>query len=142
MINQDLLQKYNVPVPRYTSYPTVPYWKDAIDVNEWKSNFSKQFSLVNKQKGISIYLHLPFCESLCTYCGCNKKITKNHSVEDEYIAAILKEWDMYLSLMAEPPAIREFHLGGGTPTFFSAKNLEKIIGRILSKAVISPAHDF
>jgi oxygen-independent coproporphyrinogen-3 oxidase len=142
MIDKDLLQKYNVPVPRYTSYPTVPYWKDAIDSDQWKANFSKQFNLHNHKDGISLYIHLPFCESLCTYCGCNKKITTNHAVEDEYIPAILKEWDMYLALMGEAPLIRELHIGGGTPTFFSPQNLEKLVGSILAKAIISEQHDF
>src|SRR3954468_1706070 len=95
----NLLQKYNVPAPRYTSYPTVPFWNETIDSAKWELNFQHQFSIQNKY-GISLYIHLPFCESLCTYCGCNKKITTNHSVEETYIDSILKEWNMYLELMS------------------------------------------
>src|SRR5207237_525487 len=85
-----------------------------------------QFAIHNSTKGISLYIHLPFCESLCTYCGCNKKITTNHKVEDEYLLAIEKEWELYKALMYEKPVIREIHLGGGTPTFFSPQNLETL----------------
>jgi oxygen-independent coproporphyrinogen-3 oxidase len=139
-MNSLLLKKYNVPAPRYTSYPTVPFWKD-INVSDWEINFQEQFKKENRD-GISLYIHLPFCESLCTYCGCNKKITTNHSVEERYISAILKEWDMYLELMNEVPLIKEIHLGGGTPTFFSAENLERLINGICEKAVIHPKHEF
>ena len=137
-----LLNKYNVPVPRYTSYPTVPFWEDGIDSSQWKTVFSEQFALSNGKDGVSLYLHLPFCESLCTYCGCNKKITTNHGVENEYMAALAKEWDLYLELMEEAPIIRELHLGGGTPTFFTPENLEKLLELIFSKARIHPQHEF
>ncbi len=135
-----LLKKYNVPAPRYTSYPTVPFWKDEINVADWEVNFQEQFRRQNKE-GISLYIHLPFCESLCTYCGCNKKITTNHSVETRYVDAVLKEWKMYLELMNEPPLIREIHLGGGTPTFFSAQNLKKLLNGITSKCNVHPQHE-
>jgi len=142
MIDQALLAKYNVPVPRYTSYPTVPYWNETIEVGIWKENFISQFHKGNKKDGISLYIHLPFCESLCTYCGCNKKITTNHNVENEYIKAIKKEWDLYVSLMNETPIIRELHLGGGTPTFFSPKHLEELLFYILGKSIVHAEHEF
>lgn len=137
-----LLNKYNVPVPRYTSYPTVPFWKDNLDAEQWKEVFSKQFKVSNSKEGISLYLHLPFCESLCTYCGCNKKITTNHSVEDEYITAIAKEWELYRQLMDEMPVIRELHLGGGTPTFFSPKNLTRLLNIVFENSIIAADHEF
>ena len=138
----DLLEKYNVAVPRYTSYPTVPYWKNDIDVQQWQQAFQQQFSLKNNREGISLYLHLPFCEKLCTYCGCNKKITGNHSVEEEYMNALIKEWKLYLQLMDSRPVIREVHLGGGTPTFFSPEILTKLLNSIFENATIHPQHEF
>ena len=141
-IDPVLLNKYNVPVPRYTSYPTVPFWKDQLDAAQWKTIFQQQFKLKNSKEGISLYLHLPFCASLCTYCGCNKKITTNHSVEEVYIEALLKEWNIYLGFMNEAPVIRELHLGGGTPTFFSPGNLKKLLSGIFEKSIISPDHEF
>ena len=141
-IPTNLLNKYNVPVPRYTSYPTVPSWNDAIEKQRWVSVFQKQFDKFNHQEGIRISIHLPFCESLCTYCGCNKKITANHSVEEEYLQTIIKEWSLYRKLMNEPPIIRELHLGGGTPTFFSPLNLTRLLKVIFKNSIIHPNREF
>src|SRR4051812_3720830 len=117
-----LSSKYNVAAPRYTSYPTVPYWEQStFDQQLWSKALIRSASQMDPGAGISIYIHLPFCESLCTYCGCNTRITKNHKVEEPYIAAVLKEWQLYLQLFEQRPVIRELHLGGGTPTFFSAE---------------------
>lgn len=140
--DSQLLHKYNVATPRYTSYPTVPFWDQQIDTEKWMQVFSQQFSEHNSAEGLSLYLHLPFCESLCTYCGCNKKITRNHGVEVEYIKTLLKEWQLYLDRLTETPIIRELHLGGGTPTFFSPKNLKILMEGIFEKATRHPQHEF
>ena len=90
-MNTQLLQKYNVPGPRYTSYPTVPYWdKTPLTETRWKDLVKDIFEISNTSEGISLYIHLPYCESLCTNCGCNTRITLNHKVEQLYIAAVLK----------------------------------------------------
>ncbi|MFC7772314.1 oxygen-independent coproporphyrinogen III oxidase [Flavobacterium sp. GCM10027622] len=138
-----LLQKYNVPGPRYTSYPTVPYWEETnFSSDLWKQSLLTAFKESNSTEGISLYIHLPFCESLCTFCGCHKRITKRHEVEHPYIEAVLKEWNLYCKLFDEKPIIKEIHLGGGTPTFFSAMNLELLIKGILAKADIAPDYEF
>jgi oxygen-independent coproporphyrinogen III oxidase len=138
-----LIQKYNVPGPRYTSYPTVPYWDEAhFSYQVWLDTLKQSFHESNASEGISLYIHLPFCESLCTFCGCYKRITKNHSVEHPYIQALLKEWYLYCSLLDEKPRIKEIHLGGGTPTFFSTKNLEDLINGLLSSAIKAPDFEF
>ncbi|MBC7400842.1 MAG: oxygen-independent coproporphyrinogen III oxidase [Mucilaginibacter sp.] len=138
-----LTEKYNVPAPRYTSYPTVPYWdNDIFTTTAWKNRVQWAFAECNDTDGVSLYIHLPFCEDLCTYCGCNTRITKNHGVEVPYIAALLKEWTMYCKIMEAKPVIREIHLGGGTPTFFSAKNLELLISGILEIAKVHPKAEF
>jgi len=137
-----LLEKYNTPVPRYTSYPTVPFWKDHIETAAWQQAFKERFQSCNSKEGISLYIHLPFCESLCTYCGCNKKITTNHSVEERYLRAIIKEWSIYTRLVKEVPVIREIHLGGGTPTFFSPANLARLIDALLLRAIVHPHYEF
>ncbi len=142
-IDPALIRKYNRAVPRYTSYPTVPFWKDSIDVNEWTETFRKQFKEANQNEGISLYLHLPFCESMCTYCGCNKRITTDHKVEYDYIRALKKEWELYLALMNNRlPVIRELHLGGGTPTFFSPDNLEQLLKFIFERSELHPKLEF
>ena len=110
-MKNSLIQKYNVPGPRYTSYPTVPYWDESDFSNEiWTETLKKSFAASNTPEGISLYIHLPFCESLCTFCGCNKRITKNHAVEHPYIMAVLKEWTLYCNLLGEKPTIKEFAL--------------------------------
>lgn len=137
-----LVSKYNEPVPRYTSYPTVPYWNDRMDMEQWKRQFAERFGKQNAVDGLSLYIHLPFCESLCTYCGCNKKITTNHEVEEEYVLVIQEEWQLYRKLMTQTPVIREIHLGGGTPTFFSSGNLRRLIQAILKGSIIHPRREF
>ena len=136
-----LLQKYDVPTPRYTSYPTVPYWDfSTFSEKDWERSVIDTF---NSEKGeLCIYIHLPFCENLCTFCACNKRITKNHSVEDPYITSVLKEWKMYRALLPGIPKIKEIHLGGGTPTFFSADNLVALINGITADAIISNDNEF
>jgi oxygen-independent coproporphyrinogen-3 oxidase len=130
-----LIEKYNVPGPRYTSYPTVPYWEEDTFLHElWLESVRKSFTQSNTSEGISLYIHLPFCESLCTFCGCFKRITKNHAVEDPYIKAVLKEWTLYSELLDKKPIIKEIHLGGGTPTFFSGNNLQDLINGIFALA--------
>ena len=130
-----LTQKYNIPGPRYTSYPTVPYWDmSAFSAKKWKETLTKSFDESNEEEGISLYIHLPFCESMCTFCGCHKRITKRHEVEIPYINTVLKEWKLYCDLFSNRPVIKELHLGGGTPTFFSPENLEMLIQGIFYRA--------
>lgn len=130
---QHLIDKYNLPIPRYTSYPTVPFWQEDNDQRNWIFQLKKAISSGKAENGISLYLHLPFCESLCTYCGCNKRITTNHGVEQVYLQAILKEWNLYLDVIGTDVSIRELHLGGGTPTFFSPENLDIMMKGIFEK---------
>ncbi len=138
-----LIQKYNVPGPRYTSYPTVPYWDETdFSYQNWIDTLKKTFIESNNKEGISLYIHLPFCESMCTFCGCNKRITKNHDVENPYIEAVLKEWSLYCKILGEKPVIKEIHLGGGTPTFFSTKNLEDLINGIFHYATKAKNYEF
>lgn len=138
-----LIQKYNVAGPRYTSYPTVPYWDEAsFSLQQWKQTLKRSFDESNLAEGISLYIHLPFCESLCTFCGCHKKVTKRHDVELPYIQAVLKEWDLYCQLLEDRPIIKEIHLGGGTPTFFSVEHLQQLIQGILAKANIADRYEF
>ena len=138
-----LVQKYNVPGPRYTSYPTVPYWNpDSFSGKKWEASVVRSFAESNASEGISLYIHLPFCESLCTFCGCHKRITKKHAVEAPYIDSVLKEWKLYCDLLADRPIIKELHLGGGTPTFFSPEHLQRLINGIFKKADRAEGYEF
>lgn len=144
-----LIDKYNIPGPRYTSYPTVPFWDEAnFSSDEWENSVVKAFQESNEKEGISIYIHLPFCEDLCTFCACHKRITKRHSVEEPYLETVLQEWELYIKLLQSKtgdnifPTIKELHLGGGTPTFFSPKNLRKLLEGIFAKANIAENPEF
>ncbi|MBI1768961.1 MAG: oxygen-independent coproporphyrinogen III oxidase [Bacteroidetes bacterium] len=136
-----LLSKYDRPIPRYTSYPTVPYWQpETIDTEKWRKSLLN--TLAKEDGELCIYVHLPYCENLCTFCACNKRITKNHRIEDRYIKSVLREWSMYRNLMEVKPVIREIHLGGGTPTFFSPANLTTLIEGITKDCFIPDDHEF
>lgn len=121
---QELIKKYDRPGPRYTSYPPVPFWKDAPSQELWFEHIKQNY---DSEKGLDLYVHVPFCESLCYYCGCNRTITKDHSVEEKYLNLIKKEWDLYLQNLGFTPKIHSLHFGGGTPTFLSPKNLDSLI---------------
>ncbi|HEY8204389.1 MAG TPA: oxygen-independent coproporphyrinogen III oxidase [Pyrinomonadaceae bacterium] len=132
----DLFAKYDVPAPRYTSYPTVPFWSDMPTTEQWLNELEKAFD--DELANWSLYFHLPFCESLCTFCACNTVITRNHGREEGYKELLLKEWSYYLDRI---PKLRErpllgVHLGGGTPTFFAPENLQQILKPILSETQI------
>ncbi len=138
-----LIQKYNVAGPRYTSYPTVPYWDSfSFSAEKWLESLKRSFAESNFSEGISLYIHLPFCESLCTFCGCHKRITKRHEMEIPYVDAVLKEWKLYLDILNEKPIIKEIHLGGGTPTFFRASELKRMIEGIFEYSKIAENHEF
>ncbi len=142
-MNSSLVNKYNIPGPRYTSYPTVPFWDESgFSAEQWKESVIRSFQESNDEEGISLYIHLPFCEQLCTFCACHKRITKQHSVETPYLETVLKEWDLYLKIFEKKPKIKELHLGGGTPTFFSPANLKILLEGIFSKSEIAEYPEF
>lgn len=138
---KELLAKYDVPAPRYTSYPTVPYWETNPTTEEWVNHL--RATLKEGQGGWSLYLHIPYCESLCTFCGCNNIITKDHKKEEPYVDMVLKEWALYIEQVPEllKAPLKHIHLGGGTPTFLSAEALTRLLTPILSK-VQKVEHDF
>src|SRR4051812_8352432 len=144
-VDSDLLKKYNVPGPRYTSYPTVPYWSQNPTETEWVSSIGQALDESERQGiGAALYAHIPFCESLCTYCGCNTRITRNHGVGSPYVQTLLREWALYNEKLqrTRPIPIRELHLGGGTPTFLAPAELQLLIEGILRHATVLPGAEF
>jgi oxygen-independent coproporphyrinogen-3 oxidase len=135
-----LIAKYDVPVPRYTSYPTVPYWAEPPTQSEWIGHLRQ--TLQDSKNRWSMYMHLPFCENLCTFCGCNTTITKDHKKEDPYIQSLLQEWNLYKKQVPEllERPLTHLHLGGGTPTFFSPENLKLLISTIWNDVKKDPDH--
>ncbi|GGZ38646.1 coproporphyrinogen-III oxidase [Echinicola pacifica] len=135
----DLIEKYNQPLPRYTSYPSVSLWEDNIKEGEWIKLVRKSYDDFGNEEGLNLHLHFPYCESLCTYCGCTKQNTSDHGKEISYIEALKKEWDAYLKHLPEKPKLASIHLGGGSPTFFSAEHLKEVISYI--QATSTPLND-
>lgn len=139
---QQLINKYNVPGPRYTSYPTVPYWQtDQWKTAEWVRTIHRNRKHFNTPS-VSLYIHLPYCDSLCTFCGCHKHITTNHAVELPYIAAVLREWQLVQEVTGIPFVIEEIHLGGGTPTFFAPAQLQRLIEGIVAGNTVAEHASF
>jgi oxygen-independent coproporphyrinogen-3 oxidase len=127
-----LARKYDVPAPRYTSYPTVPFWGAAPDPGQWIDSVRRSLR-DGGPRGWSCYVHIPFCETLCTFCGCNTSITRSHGVEVPYVEQLLREWETYRRAVPEleESPLRALHLGGGTPTFLSPDSLEALLRPLL-----------
>lgn len=138
MISKELLEKYDTPVPRYTSYPTVPYWTDSPSTDEWVGSVNRVAA--KGDTTWSMYIHVPFCESLCTFCGCNTIITRNHEKEESYLKVLFQELAHYRKRTPElfNRSLRQIHLGGGTPTFLSSENLKKLVNEIKKNVLIDP----
>ena len=142
-VMRSLINKYNVPGPRYTSYPTVPFWDDKpFTVHEWVSQARRTLTESSATDGASVYIHLPFCETPCTFCGCIKRFTRNHGVEQPYVDTLIHEWMLYGQHLGVAPPVKEIHIGGGTPTFFAPENLSRLMDAIVEHARISPPFDF
>lgn len=129
-VDSQLIKKYNVAGPRYTSYPTVPYWEGAPTVDAWVGAIKTALTESEAMnRGAAIYVHIPFCEQLCTFCGCNTRITKKHERGAPYIQAVIKELELYYKALnrTQPIPFSEMHLGGGTPTWLTAEELKTLI---------------
>jgi oxygen-independent coproporphyrinogen-3 oxidase len=128
-----LLEKYDVPVPRYTSYPAVPNWQETPSSERWFT--AVQDALSGDAATLAVYVHLPFCETLCTFCGCNTVITRNHERSAPYVETVLAELDIYVKhvdALGRRP-ISQLHLGGGTPTFMPPAVLAALLAGIADR---------
>ena len=129
----ELFAKYDVPIPRYTSYPTVPEWHEAPTTGQWTATLADAVEAPNAT--LSLYVHLPFCESLCTFCGCNTVITRDHARAQPYLDLVFRELDAYLAAvpgLASRP-VCQMHLGGGTPTFLAPEQLAQLVDGVFSR---------
>lgn len=125
-VSLDLLHRYNVPGPRYTSYPTAPVWKESFGPADYESVLQESASSP-KPAPLSLYLHLPFCEKLCYFCACTVVITgTQHVLEDDYLALLEREIDWVADRLGDGRSVVQLHLGGGTPTYFTPENLTRL----------------
>src|ERR1051326_4959665 len=126
-VNLDLVKKYNVPGPRYTSYPPATQFSEGIG----RELLLEQIEANNEMAGdLSLYFHLPFCETLCWYCGCTTVITRNHNQAQTYLDHLEKEVAQMLTLINPRRKVVQLHWGGGTPTFLHPDEIRRLGGMI------------
>src|SRR5271168_4304335 len=134
-VSEALLEKYNRPGPRYTSYPTAPVWKDDFGPGDLEDSFAKAEAL---ETPLSLYMHLPFCESLCLFCACNVSIQKDKSVAIPYLAALKQEIEHVAGLVSKKRPVIQFHWGGGTPTYLTPAQMEDLFGHAHERFAFAP----
>ncbi|MGH8231244.1 MAG: oxygen-independent coproporphyrinogen III oxidase [Steroidobacteraceae bacterium] len=133
-----LIAKYDVAGPRYTSYPTVPYWDATPTAAQWIEHVAAALAQADAH-GAALYLHIPFCRALCTFCGCNTRITRSHAFVPPYLQSLLGELDLYLQRLGSSMLqVGELHFGGGTPTFLSSQELETLLAGLLGRIRLRP----
>jgi oxygen-independent coproporphyrinogen III oxidase len=125
IVNIDLLKKYDKAGPRYTSYPTAPYFHDGVGPQTYLDHLKKD-GLANPQQDISLYFHLPFCDTLCYFCGCNMMVTRNQQKIEEYIEYLDKEMALLQPHLNPHRKIKQLHWGGGTPTHLSPDQIRRL----------------
>lgn len=129
MVDFDAYVKYSRPGPRYTSYPTAPEFSDKFGYDDYIRELKNR----DKSRPLSLYLHLPFCRSACYFCGCNVVYTSKEEKKERYIDYIQKELEILSCHLDTSAEVLQMHFGGGTPTFFDDKQLDRIICAIKSK---------
>src|SRR4051812_6880590 len=138
-ISPDLLRKYDVPGPRYTSYPTADRFVEAFGPNDYAQ------ALAQRREGpaamampLSLYVHIPFCESLCYYCACNKIITKHHERAAPYLRYLTREVELHVDVLGAGQPVSQLHLGGGSPTFLSDDELRQLMAMLRRNFAVAP----
>ena len=139
-IAPDLYAKYNRPSPRYTCYPGVAHWGEPPSEAGWLRHLDAGLGTDAAQCGIALYVHIPFCQALCTFCGCNIRVARNHSLATPYVPRLLRELDLYRERLGRANfRLGTLHLGGGTPTFLPAAELDLLLDGLLQRLEILPA---
>lgn len=139
-VSPALLKQYAVTGPRYTSYPTADRFVEAFAEKEYQQTL-EQRQISRAGLPLSLYVHIPFCESLCFFCACNKIITKNHARSEQYLTYLNREIDLHLKYFGNKPAISQLHLGGGSPTFFTDLELTTLMAKLRKSFSISPVSE-
>lgn len=140
-LTPEILERFDVSGPRYTSYPTADRFVEAFGENEYMQAI-EQRRMGGLALPLSVYVHIPFCESLCFYCACNKIVTKHHERAAEYLEYLSREVDLYVNKMGCGQTITQLHLGGGTPTFFSDDELDALIAMLRRNFKLAPSGEY
>jgi oxygen-independent coproporphyrinogen-3 oxidase len=142
-ITPELLSRFDVPGPRYTSYPTADRFVEAFDqADHIQALTQRQNGTFGKPSALSLYVHIPFCESLCYYCACNKIITKHKERSAQYLTYLSKELDLHTRHLGRGQAVSQLHLGGGTPTFMSDDELRQLMAMLRAHFSFVPGGEY
>lgn len=133
-LSVELLQKYSKPGPRYTSYPTAPYFTEQFGEKEWLEEIRQT---QNTGRDLSLYTHIPFCDTLCYYCGCNMLATHDYTKAARYLDILFQEIDRVAKLVNPARLVKQFHWGGGTPTFLHPEDIRKLYAYTASRFKIA-----
>ena len=134
-VGEEFVNRYNKPGPRYTSYPTAPVWTDAFGPKEYEAALA---AAEEKRSPVSLYMHLPFCESLCLFCACNVIIQKDKRVAPPYLDVLKKETDHISHSVSRERKVAQFHWGGGTPTYLSPEQIEDLFTYTRERFTFAP----
>ncbi|HSL19726.1 MAG TPA: radical SAM protein, partial [Methylomirabilota bacterium] len=131
-LTPDLLRRYDRPGPRYTSYPTAPYFHERFDEAAYRERL---LAAAGERGGepLSMYVHLPFCEARCTFCGCNVVISPHRGPEETYLETVERELDLAAEALGPRNRLNQLHWGGGTPTFLSPGQCERLFTAITGR---------
>jgi oxygen-independent coproporphyrinogen III oxidase len=141
--SEDLIRRYDVSGPRYTSYPTADRFVEAFSETEYMQALTlRKSGLASKKLPLSLYVHIPFCESLCYYCACNKIITKHHDRAAKYLRYLTREVDLHTSILGLGQPVSQLHLGGGTPTFLTDDELRELMAMLRRNFNFTPGGEY
>ena len=140
-VSTETLKKYDVSGPRYTSYPTADRFVEAFTQDAYMLALEQRRTIAATQP-LSIYVHIPFCESLCFFCACNKIVTKHHERSAEYLRYLNREIDLHIEHLGAGQTISQLHLGGGSPTFFSDEELAELMSMLKRNFVFAPGGEY
>ncbi|HMW24512.1 MAG TPA: radical SAM protein, partial [Burkholderiaceae bacterium] len=142
VLSDELLRRMDVPGPRYTSYPTADRFVEAFGPNEYVQALTQRASGGVSGGPLSLYLHVPFCESVCYYCACNKIVTKDHGRAQAYLEALTHELDLVTDVIGRDQPVSQLHFGGGTPTFLSDAELSGLMATLRSRVQMLPRGEY
>jgi oxygen-independent coproporphyrinogen-3 oxidase len=143
IVTDELLRRYDVSGPRYTSYPTADRFVEAFTAEDYAQALTQRRSgAAALALPLSLYIHIPFCESLCYYCACNKIITKHHDKAAEYLRYLSREVDLHTQQIGTGQVVSQLHLGGGTPTFLSDEELRELMTMLRRNFAFTPGGEY
>jgi oxygen-independent coproporphyrinogen III oxidase len=146
VLPQDVLAQMDIQGPRYTSYPTADRFVEAFGPQQYRQALLQRSCGAGAVGGattpLSVYVHIPFCESVCYYCACNKVVTKQHERAETYLKALFSEIDLHVALLGRGQSLSQLHLGGGTPTYLSDDQLERLLFKLQSSFRFLPGGEF